>query len=195
MLTALKEIINPNTIINYDTASNVLKLKEEGIDSKVAVLHISHIPKDALAFTLDHQPKKDAQKYKQLSLYVSSTNNTGVNKGCDLIVLWQENKKNKALVFDLKSDRPKASATEKQLNNSELFLNYLISMAKEHYGKSNGIFEINKAIVTTNPRGVNKRATYQPNTQQIKRHSYKVQNVNPSSSRSAKISFRQLVTV
>lgn len=58
MLAAMKEIINPNVVINYDTAQKRLKLKEEGADSKVAELYIEHIPDNALAFTLDYQPKK-----------------------------------------------------------------------------------------------------------------------------------------
>ncbi len=40
MLVAMKEIINPDVIINYDTAQNKLKLKEEGADSKIAELYI-----------------------------------------------------------------------------------------------------------------------------------------------------------
>ena len=38
MLAAMREIINPDVVIHYDTAKKKLKLKEEGADSKVAEL-------------------------------------------------------------------------------------------------------------------------------------------------------------
>lgn len=192
MLAAMREIINPDVVINYDTAKKQLKLKEDGDDSKVAELYIDHIPENALAFTFDYQPKKDKQKYKQLSLYVKSTNDMGVNKGCDLIILWQDAEQKRALVFDLKSDSPKPQATQKQLDNSELFLKYLLSMAEVHYEiDANGI-EIDKAIVSTNARNVRKRTTYQPNADTAQIGNYKVESVVANSSRTASISFRQL---
>lgn len=192
MLAAMKEIINPDVVIHYDTAKKQLKLKEDGADSKVAELYIEHIPENALAFTLDYQPKRNKQKFKQLSLYINSTNDMGVNKGCDLIILWQDTEQKRALVFDLKSDRLKPKDNQKQLDNSELFLKYLLSMAEVHYGiDANGI-EIDKAIVTTNARNVRKRTTYQPNDEAALVGNYKVESVVANSSRTANISFRQL---
>lgn len=194
MLAPIRDIINPDVVINYDTSRNRLKLKEEGADSKVKELFIDHMPVSALAFTLDHQPKGKARQYfKQLSLYVSSTNGTGVNKGCDLIILWQEADKKKALVFDLKSDKPNLQATQKQLDNSELFLKYLLGMASIHYGANVEDIEINKAIVITNARGVNKRPTYRKNSNPSSNGCYRVESVLPNASGSASISFRQLV--
>jgi len=194
MLAAMKEIINPDVVIHYDTAKKQLKLKEEGADSKVAELYIKHIPDNALAFTLDYQPRRDRQKYKQLSLYVKSTNYIGVNKGCDLIILWQNAEQKRALVFDLKSDSPKPQATQKQLDNSELFLKYLLSMAAVHYGINTDGIEIDKAIVTTNARNVRKRATYQPNADTAQIGNYKVESVVANSSRTACVSLRQLMS-
>lgn len=192
MLAAMREIINPDVVINYDAAKKQLKLKEDGADSKVAELYIEHMPDNALAFTLDYQPKKDKQKYKQLSLYVKSTNDVGVNKRCDLIILWQDTEQKRALVFDLKSDKLKPKDNQKQLDNSELFLKYLLSMVEVHYGiDANGI-EIDKAIVTTNARNVRKRTTYQPNDEAALVGNYKVESVVANSSRTASISFRQL---
>lgn len=192
MLVAMKKIINPDVVINYDTAKKQLKLKEDGADSKVATLYIEHIPTDALAFTLDYQPSRDKQKFKQLSLYVNSTNDVGVNKGCDLIILWQDTEQNRALVFDLKSDKPRPQATQKQLDNSELFLKYLLTMAAVHYGIDVDGIEIDKAIVTTNARNVRKRTTYQPNADTAQVGNYKVESVVANASRTASVSFRQL---
>ncbi|HAS6063839.1 TPA: hypothetical protein I7135_16885 [Vibrio vulnificus] len=193
MLVAMKEIINPDVIINYDTAQNKLKLKEEGADSKIAELYIEHMPDNALAFTLDHQPKRDKQKFKQLSLYVNSANDVGINKGCDLIILWQDAEQKRALVFDLKSDKPKPQATQKQLDNSELFLKYLLNMASVHYNVNIDGIEIDKAIITTNARGARKRATYQPNADTAHTGNYKIESVLANASKTASVSFRRLI--
>ncbi|WP_318499018.1 hypothetical protein [Photobacterium leiognathi] len=194
MLVAMNKIINPDVIINYDTAQNKLKLKEEGADSKIAELYIEHMPDNALAFTLDHQPKRDKQKFKQLSLYVNSTNDVGINKGCDLIILWQDAEQKRALVFDLKSDKPKPQATQKQLDNSELFLKYLLNMASVHYNVNIDGIEIDKAIITTNSRGgPRKRATYQPNADRAHTGNYKIESVLANASKTASVSFRRLI--
>ncbi len=193
MLTAMKEIINPDVVINYDSAKKQLTLKEEGADSKVDELYINHIPDNALAFTLDYQPKREQQKFKQLSLYVNSTNDIGINKGCDLIILWQDAERNRALVFDLKSDKPKPQATQKQLDNSALFLKYLLSMASAHYQVDTDGIEIDKAIVTTGARGTNKKATYQPNAKTTQVGTYHVVSVAANSTKTANVSFRQLI--
>ncbi|MDN3435366.1 hypothetical protein QMA03_13250 [Pseudoalteromonas sp. APC 3356] len=194
MLEAMKKIINPDVVINYDSAKKQLKLKEDGADSKVAELYIEHIPGNALAFTLDYQPQKDKQKFKQLSLYVNSTNDVGVNKGCDLIILWQDTKQKRALVFDLKSDKPKAQMTQKQLDNSELFLKYLLSMAAVHYRIDTDGIKIDKAIVTTNARNMRKRTTYQPNAETAQVGNYKIESVVANSSRTACVSLRKLIS-
>ena len=193
MLDTMKQIINPNVVINYETDRQQLILEEKDAASKVKALYIGHIPHNALAFTLDYQPNKDKQKFKQLSLYVNAKNDNGVNKGCDLIILWQKNDKKGALILDLKSDRPKKEATQKQLDNSELFLKYLLSMASAHYGVSTDNIEINKAIVTTNTRNINKRVTYQGNKVNQRIGNYRVESVAVNSSRTAQISFRKLI--
>lgn len=193
MLLEMRKIINPNVVINHDSAKKQLKIKEEGADSKIVELYIKHIPDNVLAFTLDYQPKKDKQKFKQLSLYVNSTNDVGINKGCDLIILWQMAEQKRALVFDLKSDKPKPQDTQKQLDNSELFLKYLLSMVAVHYKVDIDGIEIYKAIVTTSVRGIKKSATYQPNAKMTPISNYKVESVVANSSRTASVSFRQLI--
>ena len=153
MLAAMKEVINTDVVIESDTIKKELLLKEESADSKIKKLYITNMPEKALAFTLDHQPGGNANRwFKQLSPYVDVGNDKGINKGCDLIVLWQDNEQYFALVFDLKSDKPRLEATQKQLNNSELFLKYLLSMVSLHYDIPTDPIEIKKAIGTTDRR-------------------------------------------
>ncbi|MGL4734842.1 MAG: hypothetical protein ACRCWB_07085 [Enterovibrio sp.] len=175
MLAAIRETINPNVVIESDIAKKELLLKEDGADSKIKKLYITNMPESALAFTLDHQPGGSANRwFKQLSPYVNVGNDRGVNKGCDLIILWLEDEQLKALVFDLKSDRPKPEATQKQLNNSELFLKYILAMVNLHYGVATDTVQIKKAIVTTDSRAVRKNPTYRHNAAATDIAEYKI---------------------
>lgn len=193
MLAAIKEIINPEVVIDRDKAKKELMLKEDGDDSRISKLYITNIPENAFAFTLDHQPGgKDNRWFKQLSPYVDVGNNKGVNKGCDLIVIWQEDNVSTALIFDLKSDKPKVEATQKQLDNSELYLKYLLSMIAAHYGIATDDLVIKKAIVTTDHRAIRKGPTYRPNAEPTQVGNYHIETVVPKPHRTGYIALQQL---
>lgn len=179
MLAAIKEIINPDVVLDITTGDKRLTLKEQGADSKLKKLHIQDVPADAFAFTLDHQPgKRDNRLFKQLSCYVDVGNDKGVNKGCDLILLVPQNGNQWiVLIFDLKSDKPKIEATKKQLLNSELYVRYLMTMVKHHYDVDTNSVEYKRAIVTTAERSVRKTATYQPNERTPVRDSFHIKAV------------------
>ncbi|MBP2848363.1 hypothetical protein [Dickeya oryzae] len=193
MLAAIKEIINPEVVINQDIDNNELILKEDGADSKISKLYITNIPSDSFAFTLDHQPGGSTNRwFKQLSPYVAAGNDKGINKGCDLIVLWHKDNAYTALVFDLKSDKPKVDATQKQLDNSELYLKYLLSMIAIHYGIATDSVVIKKAIVTTDNHTIRKRATYRPNAKPSQVGNYHIETVSPKAHKTGYISLQQL---
>lgn len=88
MLVVMREIINFDVVIYYDIVKKQLKLKEDGVDSKVVMLYIEYIFDNVFVFILDYQFRKDKQKFKQLLLYINLINDIGVNKGCDFIILW-----------------------------------------------------------------------------------------------------------
>lgn len=194
MLANLKDIINPDVIINIASKDKTLILKESGVDSEIKKLHISGIPDNALAFTLDHQPKGNASKFfKQLSCYINAGNSVGVNKSCDLVIVTQEGESvYNVLVFDLKSSKPNQTATIKQLNNSELYVKYLVSMLKYHYNIQ--IKEINyrHAIVTTDPRSMRKTSVYSPNTLPTRNNSYNIKPVSENGAKEARVHFAAL---
>lgn len=193
MLAAMKEIINTDVVIECDIAKKELLLKEDGADSKIKKLYITNMPENALAFTLDHQPGGAANRwFKQLSPYVAVGNDKGVNKGCDLIVLWQESNQFHALIFDLKSDKPRPEATKKQLDNSELFLNYLLAMASLHYDIETDAIQIKKAIGTTDNRAVRKGATYRPNATATRVADYHIEVITPKAYQTGYISLPKL---
>jgi hypothetical protein len=193
MLAAMREIINRDVVIDGDIVNKELLLKEDGADSKIKKLYITNVPENALAFTLDHQPGGNSNRwFKQLSPYVDVGNDQGVNKGCDLIILWQEGEQPYALVFDLKSDKPKPEATKKQLNNSELFLNYLLAMVNLHYGIATDTIQIKKVIATTDDRAVRKGATYRPNAMATHIADYHIEVITPKPYQTGYISLSQL---
>lgn len=131
----MKQIINPDVIVNIATESQTLTLKESGADSKIKKLHIQNIPQNTFAFTLDYQPSgPENRMFKQLSCYVDISNKNAINKGCDLVLLIPQIKHYTVLLFELKSKKPKQVATEKQLLNSELYVRYLMTLVKHHYG-------------------------------------------------------------
>ena len=135
MLAAFKEIINPDVIIDIATSDKLLILIENSPESKIRELHIQGVPENSFAFALEYRPPGKPQKWlKQLSYYVKSDNDIGVNKGCDLILLVpQKNDHWVVLICELKSDKPKKGDTEKQLLNSELYIRYLMSMVNSYY--------------------------------------------------------------
>jgi hypothetical protein len=164
MLTAIKEIVNPDVVLNIATGDKRLTLKEQAADSKIKKLHIENVPEDAFAFTLDYQPGKAKNRwFNQLSCYVNTSNNKGINKGCDLVLFVpQEDNHFIVLIFDLKSKKPTKKDVEKQLLNSELYVRYLIAMIKHHYDVDTESVEYKRTIVTISKK-INKRVVYMPN--------------------------------
>jgi len=107
MLNAIKDIINPDIVLNIETESNTLTLKESAPDSKIKKLHIKSVPENTFAFTLDYQPRGYANRFfKQLSCYVDIRNKKGINKGCDLVLVIPQTNYYVVLLFELKSKKP-----------------------------------------------------------------------------------------
>lgn len=136
MLNKLTDIINPLVMIQIQTNENNSSLifKEESPNSKISELTITGIPDDSIAFTLDYSNGNSNRDFIKLSPYINPKNDIGVNASCDLVILTEDKEKNgkiNAVVIDLKSDK---NVTESiQINNSILFINYLLELLKYHY--------------------------------------------------------------
>jgi len=196
MLDELKEVINPDIIIPYDDTNRRLLIKEDGADSKLKKLYIDYVPVNSLAFTLDHQPGgHENLRFKQLSSYVNIANNKGVNKGCDLVIVWKDEELEQinVLIFDLKSDKPKASETKKQLNNSEVFVKYLLEMTAVHYSLNLGKVKFKQAIATTDSRALRKGVTYRPSQPERSTRSYTIESVTNKQNQTGRVAFPRLV--
>jgi hypothetical protein len=165
IIDKIKKIINPQVVLNICTDNQTLTIKENDPQSKIKKLIIKDIPEDAFAFTLDYKPKQHDRCFQQLSCYVNKATK-GINKGCDLVLMIpQENKEIKILIFDLKSDKPKREETRIQLLNSELYVHYLLLMVENHHDIPINEDEIKfqQTIIVSSERNPSKRPTYRPN--------------------------------
>ncbi len=187
MFNAIKEIINPDVVLSIATGDQILTIKEQAADSKVKKLHIKNIPPNAFAFTLDYQPgSRENRRYQQLSCYVDISNKMGINKGCDLILLIPKETQCIVLIFDLKSKKLKKGDTEKQLSNSELYVRYLMTMVKSHYGCDINSVKYKRAVVTTAGRkGVHKKPIYKPNEKPLNGNSFHTESVRVNKNKEA----------
>ena len=194
-------------------------LRESGLGSNVEELHITGLPQDAFAFKLDHEPdgrvtrtcpncetplaciprtcpncktplaRNPKHCFKQLSYYLNSKNADGINKKCDLIILWHDQGKACALLFELKSGNPQGARA--QLDNSKLFLDYVQALAKFHYG-SEGELEVKKAIGVADPREQNKPYIHRANSSHEAEDEYHVQPLYPERNKVAYIPIKEL---
>lgn len=153
MISILNEIIDPNVCIgicgeNFDEVI----FKENSSQSKINKLTVKKIPSDCFVFTLDCDNKVNGKNYAQLSSYLNDTNNNGLNKSCDLVILHVKDAENMVEVslIDLKSDKIKKSQCEGQLNNSELFIEYIFKVVKFYYHRAFNL-KFRKVIIYTGP--------------------------------------------
>ncbi len=136
MISTLEEIIDPNSRVDIiGEHSNYLILKEKSKESKISKLVIKNIPSNCFAFTLDCADKVKGKSYSQLSSYLNDSNDKGINKSCDLVIMYfkEDMKLVEVDLIDLKSDKIKIQRCESQLNNSELFIRYLLDIIRFHY--------------------------------------------------------------
>ncbi len=157
MISTLEEIIDPNSRINITGEyANQLILKENSSESKISKLLIKNLPDNCFAFTLDCADKVKGKSYCQLSAYLNDSNDKGINKSCDLVIMCFKEDINLIEVdlIDLKSDKIKPLRCESQLDNSELFIKYLLDIINFYYSK-NFTPKVRKTIIFTGrPRKV-----------------------------------------
>lgn len=171
MIESFKKVLNSDVFyqIRVSTVTNQPQsvIKEDGIDSKIKTLIIENMPddKNAIIFTLDFSPPQKGHKscYQQPSLYLNKSNQEGINKSCDVVIVYSRSSNWNVLLIDLKSDEIKPKKIKLQLDNSELFLNYIFSLLNFYYQHPIPN-KIKKIVLTTNPRNTIKSNTYGPNT-------------------------------
>lgn len=194
LVDAIREIINPDVILEINTGEKILTLKEDSLDSSIRKLYIQNIPENTIAFTLDYQPKQDKKCYQQLSCYLHKSNDKGINKGCDLLLFTPYKKDFIILIIDLKSKRIKKESIEKQLHNSELYIRYLMTMVENYYFINTNSIKYKKVIINTKERKPSsKRGTYQPNNKPYLKEPFYIETVEVNQKKEAYIYLNQLL--
>ncbi len=136
MLNTIKNIICPDALLDIETHHGCLKIKETAPDSALSSLTVEGLPTSSIAFTLDHQLSKNKSCFKQLSCYLNPSA-PYINKGCDAVIIAVFDSKLYISILDMKSKKPKIGDIKAQLNNSEVFVKYIIELIKVHYPDKN----------------------------------------------------------
>lgn len=153
MLDKLKEIINLDVRLDIETDNGYVRIKETASDSALSCLRVNGLPQSSVAFTLDFETKsKNKLCFKQLSCYLNPSSKY-INKGCDCVIIFIYSNKLYISILDIKSKKPNIKDTKTQLNNSEIFVKYIIELIKIHYPNEN-TYEIiyQKSFITTKVR-------------------------------------------
>ncbi|WP_423061291.1 hypothetical protein [Citrobacter portucalensis] len=155
----LKKIVDKRVVIPIvkNRSNCELTLLESSEESAINQLKITDIPDHSFAFTLDFNEvisRKGAESrvFRKLSAYLESGNGDGINKSCDLVIVSPESSGEKVnlkvIVLDLKSENAGARGCI-QVENSVLFINYLLSLSHYHYDDKPESVLFYKRIITT----------------------------------------------
>lgn len=136
MLERFVDVLNKDVLFDLSATpspdSSVLVVREDGELSEIKELTIKEIPDDSIAFTLDFSSKKNSKEngalFSQLSPYFDKSNGDGVNKSCDLVLITRDGDKFTVLIFDQKSKKPDIESSFLQLENSRVFVSYVINI-------------------------------------------------------------------
>jgi len=159
MLERIVDVLNKDVFFDLSAAptpdSSTLVIREDGELSEIKELTIKEIPDDSIAFTLDFSSKKNRHEngsiFSQLSPYFDKSNGDGINKSCDLVLITRKDERFVVLIFDQKSKKPDINLSFLQLENSRVFILYMINVIslvyKVNVNESMLIFK--RAIGTT----------------------------------------------
>lgn len=196
MTFSLQKIIDKRVIIPIlkKESECELTLLEKSEGSAIEELKIVDIPDDSFAFTLDFNEttkRKGAESriFRKLSAYLESENGDGINKSCDLVIVSPRKKEIgfdlQIVVLDLKSENAGKRGCI-QVENSILFINYLLSLSSYYYSYTpNNVF-FYKRLITTTPI---KNAIGKSGRDQKETHKVSVKALNKKSN----LSFSRLI--
>ncbi|ELY2768849.1 hypothetical protein SMC44_004432, partial [Cronobacter malonaticus] len=111
-----------------------LVLVEDGRFSAIKKLFLLDLPINSYAISLDILCNKfnenEKIQFSRLNHYLDKANSTGINKRCDLVLFTENNGNESVYIFDLKSADPDPEDVCMQLMNSEIYIKYILELAK-----------------------------------------------------------------
>lgn len=133
-----------------------LVLVEDGRFSAIKKLFLLDLPINSYAISLDILCNKfnenEKIQFSRLNHYLDKANSTGINKRCDLVLFTENNGNESVYIFDLKSADPDPEDVCMQLMNSEIYIKYILELAKFFNKKNISGISFFKVVGTTRVR-------------------------------------------
>lgn len=139
MKKSFQDLLRPELFLSISGAGELL-IKENDSRATLKKLWIKEVPDGSVAFELDHTPsgalkKKLKNAFSQLSCLIHGSH-TKANKKCDFVIVSPGKKNSKIILGDMKSRNLKRVDCFAQLRNSELYVDYLLSLLAEYHAQA-----------------------------------------------------------
>lgn len=136
MKDAVERLLRPELFFAI-SGNGELTIKETDRSAVLKELTIKRVPDGAVAFELDHKPNADLKRslknaFSQLSCLVHAGHQKA-NKKCDFVIFAPSENGTRVVLGDLKSLSPRYASCAAQMRNSQLYVEYLISMLEEYH--------------------------------------------------------------
>lgn len=159
MINSVSSIINDRICLAINKRLKqppFLVVVEEGIKSAIKKLYILDLPGNSYAISLDISSSKMSEnekiQFSRLNHYLEKANSKGINKRCDLVLFTEDNGIESVFIFDLKSADPDPQDVCMQLVNSEIYIKYILELAKFYNNKDISGITFYKVVGTTRVR-------------------------------------------
>ena len=139
MKKSFQDLLRPELFLNISEAGELL-IKENDSSAVLKKLQIKKVPDGSVAFELDHTPsgalkEKLKNAFNQLSCLIHGSH-TKANKRCDFVIVSPGENSSKIILGDMKSRSLKRADCSAQLRNSELYVDYLLSLLSEYHAQA-----------------------------------------------------------
>jgi len=139
-----------------DKGDLFLVVVEEGALSSIKRLFLQGLPSNSYAISLDVDSgalsDDDKKAFSRINHYLDKSNSVGINKRCDLVLFTEGEGDGCVYIFDLKSSDPDPIDVCNQLSNSEIYIRYILELARFFYNEDVSRVSFFKVIATTRVR-------------------------------------------
>ena len=139
MKKSFEDLLRPELFLSISGAGE-LSIKENDSCAVLKDLRINEVPDGSVAFELDHAPSgalkvRLKNAFNQLSCLIHGSH-AKANKRCDFVIVSPGESSSKIILGEMKSRSPKRADCSAQLRNSELYVNYLLSLLSEYHAQA-----------------------------------------------------------
>ena len=139
MTKSFQDLLRPELFLSI-SGSGELSIKENDSCAVLKDLRIKRVPDGSVAFELDHAPSGELKvklknAFSQLSCLIHGSHERA-NKRCDFVIVSLGESSFKIILGEMKSRRPKRAECSAQLRNSELYVDYLLSLLSEYHAQA-----------------------------------------------------------